>query len=76
MIFLYTTVTIEYIFLIDISNIHTNVAYAFSFKYKAESGDPGYPTASVNKYLPAGGGVYRPENISVQIAQPNEFSVA
>ena len=40
------------------------------FKYKAEVGDPGYPTASVNKYLPAGGGVYRPENIAVHAAPP------
>ena len=57
-------------FLIDVSSLHTNILYAFSFKYKAEVGDPGYPTASSNKYLPAGGGVYRPENIAVHAAPP------
>ena len=67
-------------FLIDISSLHTNVAYAFSFKYKAESGDPGYPTASANKWLPAGNGIYRPENISVHavpptVTNPNNYTL-
>lgn len=67
-------------FLIDVSSLHTNVTHAFSFKYKAESGDPGYPTASANKWLPAGNGVYRPENISVYptpptIINPSNYSL-
>ena len=57
-------------YLIDLSEPLSNVTYAASFKYKAEPGTAGYPTASLNKWLPAGQGSYAPDNIDVYDSTP------
>lgn len=51
-------------FLIDISSVHTDVAFAFSFIYKKNDGT----TPSAQKWL--GGGDYTPENIAVYPTVP------
>ena len=67
-------------FKIDLTQVNTNVTYPFSAKYKAESGDPGFPTASADKWLPAGSGVYRPDNIgeydsTPAVINPNAYNL-
>ena len=57
-------------FKIDLTQVNSNVTYPFSAKYKAESGDPGYPTASADKWLPAGQGIYRPDNLGEYDSTP------
>jgi hypothetical protein len=61
-------------FVIDISSVHTNVAFAFSFIYKKNDGS----TASADKWI--SNGDYTPENIATYptvatTINPNGYSV-
>ena len=55
-------------FVIDLSSVHTNVAYAFSFIYKKNDGS----TASADKWL--GNGDYTPENIATYPSVPTTIN--
>ena len=62
---------------IDLSATLTNVTHAFSFLYKLNPGDVGYPTASLDKWA---GGTFSPENIAVHstvpdVINPHSYSV-
>jgi hypothetical protein len=63
-------------FLIDLSSVHTNVAFAFSFIYKKNDGS----TASADKWIVPQGGDYTPENIATYptvplVVNPNAYNV-
>ena len=63
-------------YLIDLTEVQTNVTYPASFKYKNADGS----TASANKWLPAGNGSYVPDNADQYaspppVVNPNGYSI-